>query len=372
MENQKIGFGEALCILLIVTLSHLILTLPKTIIESQGSSSILNVIYVSILAVFIIFILTKLYKNFKGQDILDISSFVFGRPFKFILGLLFIAYYMFVASLLIRSTSENIKTMYFQNTPIPYITLFLLLAAGFINKLGPRTVIKCNLIIAPSIIFILTILFLVSSSNFVWERIFPLLGYGAKNLFLTGSGNLYAFGSMSFLLFIMPLLKNYNGFNKISYWYVALSGLFIILTISALSLTFPIEIASGSSIPIYLQTRQIAIGNFIQRTDAFFVLIWILTILSYLSIMLAFILLIFKKITNISNQTVISNCFLAILLGISLLYSNIIQIRFLQSTIYKYAVLVLVFGVSITILILANIKRLIINKRKGELNIEKK
>ena len=372
MENQKIGFGEALCILLIVTLSHLILTLPKTIIETQGSASILNVIYVSILALFIIFIFTKLYKNFKGQDILDISGFVFGKPFKFILGFAFIIYYMFVASLLIRSTSENIKTMYFQNTPIPYITLVLLLAAGFINKLGPKTVIKCNLIIVPSIIIILALLFLISSNNFVFERIFPILGYGAKNLFLNGAGNLYAFGSISFLLFMMPLLKNYNGFNKISYWYVALSSLFIIITIAALVLTFPIEIASGSNIPIYIQTRQITIGDFIQRTDAFFVLIWILTILSYLSIMLAFILLIFKKITNIANQAAISNCFLAILLGISLLYSNILQIRFLQSTVYRYAVLFLVFGISLSILVLANIKRLIINKKKGEINIEKK
>lgn len=372
MENGKIGFGEALCIVLIVTLSHLILTLPKSIIESQGSSSILNVIYVFFIALIVISIITKLYKNFKGQDILDISGFVFGKAFKFILGFIFIIYYMFVASLLIRNTSENIKTMYFQDTPIPYITLFLLLAAGFINSLGPKTVIKCNLIIVPAIVIILFLLFLISSNNFIFERAFPILGYGAKNTFLNGLENLYAFSSISFLFFIMPLLKNYNSFNKISYWYVALSGLFIFLTIATLTLTFPIEIASGSNIPIYTQTRQITIGDFIQRTDAFFVLIWILTILSYLSIMLAFILIIFKRITNIKNQSAVSNCFLFILLGISLLYTNVVQIRFLQSTVYKYSVLILVFGVSIFILLSANIRRLIINKKKGEISIEKK
>lgn len=372
MENQKIGFGEALCILLIVTLSHLLLTLPKTIIKTQGSSSILNVIYVSLIAFFIIFIINKLYKSFKGQDILDISRFVFGKPFQFILGIIFIIYYMFVASLLIRSTSENIKTMYFQNTPISYITLIILLAAGFINRLGPKTVIKCNLIIVPSIIVILSLLFLISSNNFIFERIFPVLGYGAENLFVNGAGNLYAFSSISFLFFIMPLLKKYDGFKKISYWYIAISSLFLFFTIATLVLTFPIEIASGSNIPIYMQTRQITIGNFIQRTDAFFVLIWILTILSYLSIMLAFILLIFKKITNITNQAAVSNCFLFILLGISLLYSNTLQIRFLQSTVYKYAVLILVFGVSISILIFANIKRIFVNKKKGELKLEEK
>lgn len=238
--------------------------------------------------------------------------------------------------------------------------------------MGPKTVIKCNLIIVPSIVIILIVLFLISSNNFVIERIFPVFGYGLKNLFLNGSKNLYAFSSISFLFFIMPLLKNYKSFSKISYWYIALSSLFVFLTITALILIFPIEIAAGSNVPIYMQMRQITIGNFIQRTDAFFVLIWILTILSYLSIILAFILLIFKKITNINNQTAVSNCFLSILLGVSLLYTNIVQIRSLQSTTYKYAVLILVFGISTLILIAGNIKQVLLNKKEGEFKFEKK
>ena len=262
--------------------------------------------------------------------------------------------------------------MYFPSTPIPLIMLFLLLATSFINRLGIKTVIKCNLIIVPCIIILLGILFLVNSENFVFERIFPILGYGVKNLFINGSTNIYAFSSIAFLFFIMPILKGYNSFNKISYWYVGLSSLFTILAIALLQLSFPLDIASGSNIPIYIQTRQTAIGSFIQRTDAFFVLVWILTILSYLSILLAFILLIFKKITNIQNTSAISNCFLAIVFGIGLLYPNILQSRYIQSTVYKYFMLILVFGISSLILILANIKRVITNKKKGEINVAEK
>lgn len=370
MNNEKIGFGEALCILIIITLSHLILTLPKTIIESQGSSSILNVLYVSIIALIIVFVITKLYKNFKGKDILDISEFLFGKFFKFIFGLLFIAYFIFVASLLVRNTSENLKSMYFNNAPIPFIALFLLFAAGFINKLGLKAVIKCNLIIVPAIIIILGLLFLVSSNNLVFERVFPILGYGAQNTFVNGSSNVYAFSSIAFLFLIMPILKDYNEFNKISFSYIGIASLFIIATISSLLLTFPIEVASGSNVPIYILIREITFGNFIQRTDAFFVIIWILTTLSYLSIMIAFILLIFKKITNIQNKSAISNCLLAILFGTSLIYSNILQIRFLQSIVYKNFVLIFIFGINIAILILSNIKQMILKRKKVDANIE--
>lgn len=212
MKSEKIGFVEAVCTLLIITLSHLILTLPKTIIQSQGSSSILNILYVTVVASITIFIVTKLYKNFKGKDILDISDFLFGKVFKFIFGLIFIAYYIFAASLLIRNTAENLKSMYFYNTPIPLIALFLLFAAGFINKLGIKAVIKCNLIIVPAIILILLLVFLASSGNLTFERIFPVFGYGIQNTFVNGLGSIYAFAGISALFLIMPLLKDYNRF----------------------------------------------------------------------------------------------------------------------------------------------------------------
>ncbi len=140
--------------------------------------------------------------------------------------------------------------------------------------------------------------------------------------------------------------------------------MFIFLTISALILSFPLEIASGSNIPIYIQVREITFGNFIQRTDAFFVIIWILTLLSYLSIILAFILLIFKKITNIQNKSAVSNCFVAIIFGTTLLYTNILQVRSLQSIAYKNFLLVFAFAINILIMILANIKYAIVQKKE--------
>ena len=61
MEKNKIGFGEALCILLIVVLSHIILTFPKTIIESQGTGSLLNIIYLTVFGFTTVKLITTLF-----------------------------------------------------------------------------------------------------------------------------------------------------------------------------------------------------------------------------------------------------------------------------------------------------------------------
>lgn len=357
MSLEKIGFAEALSILLIILLSHLLLSLPMSIIVSQGSASLLNVIYISLLALVAIFLLNLLYKKFKGMDILDISEFLFGKNFKFIIGLIFVAYFLFVASLLLRSTSENLKIIYFPSTPIPFILFFLILSVAFLSRFRLNNIIRCNLIIVPLIIIALLIVVVLSSESFVLERVFPIFGHGIDNIFLDGSANIFGFANIIFLFFIMSMLKDYKQFKKLSVISVLISGLFIFLTVASVLLAFPSNIAAGSNIPVYLQTREITLGKFIQRSDALFVLIWILAILSYLSVVTGFTLRIFKKITNIQNSSAMCYSFVAVLYGISLLYSNVLQIKNISSGLYKYSFIILVLGICFTILIFANIKK---------------
>lgn len=362
-SNNKIGFMEALSVLLIVVFAHLILLLPKIIIENQGTGSVINILYVTLLAIFAVFVLNKLYKNFKGMDILDVSNFLFGNKFKFAIGLIYITHIIFAASLLLRNTSENLKTTYFQNTPTPYIAFFMLVGVAYLNRFSLKTIIKCNLIIVPLIAVSFIILFILSSNNFIFERIFPILGYGSKNIFLNGSVNIFCFGNILFLLLIMPYLKDYNHFTKLSYWSIILSGFFIITTILGILLIFPVNVASTSNIPLYMQTRTLTFGKLLQRLDALFILIWNLNVLSYLSIIIGFTVSIFKKITNIQSSKTISYTFVSILLGASLIYKNIIETRLLDSNWYKNLTLILVFGMGFLILLLANIKKLIIEKK---------
>ena len=372
-SNNKIGFMEALSILLIIIFAHLILLLPKIIIEQQGTGSIINIIYVTLLALFAVYILNLLYKKFKGMDILDISGFLLGKKFKFIVGIIYIAHALFVASLLLRNTSENLKTTYFQNTPTPYIAFFMLVGVAYLNRFSLKTIIKCNLIIVPLIAISFVTLLVLSSNNFVFERIFPILGYGAKNTFLTGAANIFCFSNMFFLLLLMPYLKDYNQFKKISYTSIIVSSFFIFTTILGILLIFPLNVASTSNIPLYMQTRTLTFGKLLQRLDALFILIWDLNILSYISIVIGFVISIFKKITNIQTGKPISYTFVAILLGASLIYKNIIETRLLDSDWYKNLTLILVFGMGFLILLLANIKRSIQEKKsfnKGDKQIE--
>ena len=104
-------------------------------------------------------------------------------------------------------------------------------------------------------------------------------------------------------------------------------------------------------------TRTIQFGKFFQRVDALFILIWVLTFFSYLAVIMSYVV----KITN-KNYTPKHNTITVYLTGasiflVSLIPKDIVQIRFAQNVIYKYSTLIIVFGLTLTIMILGYLKK---------------
>lgn len=51
MSDQKIGNIEAIALIVTIMVNHIILNLPKSIIHSTSSGAILNVLFISLVAV---------------------------------------------------------------------------------------------------------------------------------------------------------------------------------------------------------------------------------------------------------------------------------------------------------------------------------
>lgn len=167
-------------------------------------------------------------------------------------------------------------------------------------------------------------------------------------------------------MFLMPLLKNKKDFGKISLIAMSCSIFFLVFISTILLLAFPFITNSDEIMSVYLLVRTLKFGEFLERTDALFIFLWILSAMSYLSITLMFILNIFKKLTNIKSSKQMSFSFTSILFTFVLLLNNQYIIDILDSTVYKYFVLILVFGISIIILLLANLKKKI-SKNKSSI-----
>lgn len=356
MTIEKIGKIEAISLILVVVLNEIVLNVPTTIILSTHSGTTLNLIFIIALAIAFTLLICKLFKPFPGKDILDVSEYVGGKILKTTIGILFILFLIFLSSLSVRYLANSIKVIYFANSPLVFILLFFLVPALFINKFGLKAISGVNLIFMP--IFLISFIFLMISAyeHFTVERLFPILGNGFFDTFIAGSTNIYAFTGLAHLYFMPALLKDSKDFKKVSIISIVISSFFLFISTLSLIMAFPAITSTDETLSIYLLTRLAEIGGFLERLDALFVFIWVIALISLLSLAFFFILQIFKKISKIEDSKALIGPLGLIILANCLVFRNLSTLKFLARVIYKYSTLILIFGIAFIILIIANIK----------------
>lgn len=368
MSHSKLNTVESISIILSIFVAHTLVSLPRNLLISTKSATIINLIYVGLIVVLFTVLVVKLLKNFSSSDIIDISEYLGGKVFKKIVGALFIFYFTFNASILLRNFCEYLKVVYYPMTSIVFIVLLFIVAVCLANQGKFGTIAKVNLIVLPFVIFTVLFIFFANMDHLTTENVYPILGDGFFNTFILGLGNLGAFGGIEIMYFLPPYLKDPKKFKKISLLSIGISIIYLIICTGTILLMFSSIMQVDELIPLYSAARYIEFGTFFQRLESIFIFIWILEIMCYLSISIRFCMSIFKKIANLTNSKPLVLNFGLLIFAIALLPKNSATSIFLENTVYKYLVIGFVFIFSLIILLLANFKK---KKMKGALEDEK-
>lgn len=322
-----------------------------------GTASILNCLYILALVLIFTILIIKLFKNFLGLDIIDISEYLGGKFLKILIGILCIGYLIMEAAFLTRMFSKNLLLVYFDNYPIAFIILLFLFVAVVANLFDKKSIIKSNTIIVPItlISILLTVIFVVDL--FRIERSLPIFGNGADKIFLTGASNIFAFNGLFFLFFLSPMLEKKENISKIAFASVLICGLFLLFAIAILVYSFS-DIYSISRIsPIYFIIVNSNLSAFLERPEILFIFIWALALMSFISVAVMFCLEIWKKLSHSKEAKSLAGAVCAIIFVVSMLIDNVFTLEAIANAFYKYGTLVLVFGIFTLLLIGANVKK---------------
>ena len=352
---QKIGKLEAITLIIMISINQIFLNLSNTIIVNVGSSAWINVIVISLIAVLFCLLISKLFKPFPTHDIVDISEYLGKKTLKLIIGILYILFFVFISAIILRYLTNSLKLIYFEKSPLVFLLILFLIPIVFAVRLGIKPISRVNLIFTPIALISLFIILFSTSKDFVPQRIFPLLGFGANQTFLLGLNNIFAFSSFAYLYFLIPLLKNPEDFKQVAVISIV-SSILLFLSVICLIMMFPFIPFTDEMLSIYLLARLIEFGKFFQRIDAIFVLIWILSAFSFLAITLEFINRILKKLTKLKTHKEMSYSLCTIIFSLALVFENSAKVKFLQNVVLKYFVIILIFIISLFVLLLANFK----------------
>ncbi len=298
MENSKLENLEAIAFIVILSVNCMILSTTQVLVNTCASSSLLNGLWVTMIALVLTFLFCVLSKQFLGKGLLDISEFLGGKPLKIILGLLFTAYFIFRASLLLKKISNCLQIVYYPMTNIIFIASLFCLAAGIAATLKNASVFKSAILIFPVLFITIVLVLIGNSKNFNFENIYPIFGNGIKTTFLSGISNIFAFGGFIYLFFLPSKLKNPEKVTKISFIAIALSAVFLLFSSASIMLLFGDQFSNTELFPLYVSVRSIEFGTFFQRLDSVFLFLCVLGFICALSLNAYVVMDILKDITG--------------------------------------------------------------------------
>lgn len=111
-------------------------------------------------------------------------------------------------------------------------------------------------------------------------------------------------------------------------------------------------------------------GNLIHAVNTIFLLVWILSIISYISIALYFILHILKKVGRLNDSSSMNYSIASIFVAVSLILQNYTPAFAVLKNIAEASVLIFVFILEPILLIIANIKHKMQNPQIKQLESE--
>lgn len=367
--RNKLNTFEAISIISLIMITQIILSFPVHLINLTGTGVIINIAVISIIGFIFCFIISKMLKNFANFDIIDISEFVGGNFFKFIISIIFILFLLISTIIVISDFLYLIRSIYFYDSNLLFLFSFFIIIPLIANLKGFYSIKKIICVFFPILALSLILLLMGSTENVDINNFLPIFGYNTQTTFGIGLQNIFILNFILLYFFILPNLKKKNDFSKIVFSSFWINIIFLLISLLAVLLYFPTAVTKslnhlGYLNCIYLITRKVQLTNFIRQTDAIFIFIWSFAIFAYSSFCIYGINYILDKLFHFEDKTRVSFSVTSIIFGCCLIANKINVIKFLEAYIFKYFSIILVFGICFILLIFANIKNKKISKLK--------
>ncbi|KPU44801.1 spore germination protein [Oxobacter pfennigii] len=277
IKEGKLGAQEMISLVTAAISSKLFFTSPGFLTRFVGTAGWYMTLISNITAMAAFAFTYLLLKRFPGKGIVEIFDISFGRIIGFICSLTMGIAFLINTSVFLREFAEVIKIYVYPETPISLLMIPAVISAAIAASLGLESIARFSKLSAyTSIIGFLTLLIL-TSQNFKYHYIFPVLGYGLSKTVSIGIERSSVYAEVIILAVYAGSIQKISDIKKVGFISLILSGFIISLGLLSISMAFPYQIAQEITAPVYELTRLIKYGSFVQRLDPFFLFLWNIT-----------------------------------------------------------------------------------------------
>ena len=291
MNNRRtINFGkfETACVLINSIIIWIFMGLPRSMCMAAGSAAWLVARASGAAYLVLLFIVLKLYEKNMSKDIFALMRDIGGRTLAAATGVVICTSFILKSAFVLRITSEIISTVLPFAIPQTVILVMLLVGAAFCAYLGLEGIVRLHALFVPVILLAFAASTIAAASCYDMTNLYPLWGLGFKNTAMSSLAHTELYSDFIYIFLLAPYVKKERVFKATCMAAGAVSA----IAVSGLVLSYVLAVQYPENtrlfMPLYQLSRLIRTGPNSQSLEAFFLPVWMISSLLYISSSLYF------------------------------------------------------------------------------------
>lgn len=304
-----------------------ILTLPGDVIRYAKSDSWLSMIIVYITTLATAYSFYWISTKYRGLDLAQIHTRVFGKFFGRILLIPTVIYTTLMVGLSVRLFSYSIKTFLLDKTPVVVIIGLMLISCLYCLGKDIRTISIVMDVLLPFILASCLLLVILPVGSAEPGNILPVLHRGIKPVIRGAIQIIDPVMPTALVSFIMPYLEETKSVKKYIFWAVSVAAIIYLAIILICLMVFGSEEINYILFPTLIITKTIEAKSIVfERAESLFMITWIP--ITFSSVLLNYFAstLIIKTFLNAKRDKLIMYGQLPVLIAVALFPKNIVEL----------------------------------------------
>ncbi|QXM05122.1 GerAB/ArcD/ProY family transporter [Crassaminicella indica] len=323
----KIGLYQFFIIMIIFPYGSAVLFFLAP--ETKQDAWIAMIVY-SLGGILLQLLYTALYYRYPQDTLVTYLPKIYGRVIGNILGFIYIGYFAYISSRVLRDFLELIKITSLEYTPMLAIGIFFIIIIIYTVYSGIENISKTAQSFFIMIIFMpvfVWLLIVFTGGIFRVSNLKPILQNGIMEVIKKGWKLIaFPYGETIVFTMIYPFVLERNKIRKVAILAIIFEGIILSLNTILLITTLGVGEASTSICPLFQVVQRINIGGIITRLDVIFVVILVVGGFYKISIFM------YVSVLGVAQMTSFKNIkFLSFVFGILILYlSQIIAKNYME------------------------------------------
>lgn len=282
LTNRQIAF-----MLFGAIVGYGVVNLPNDAAAEAGTGAWIPLVFTTASVMLFTYFIIYIGYNNENQTLFEYSQKLLGKALGKFITIIYIIYFLLVLSILIRSYSEVITTIFFQKTPVWAISLFFLLVVGYALTKNLGTIARITEIYIPLVIMGYALIHILMATQGKMVNIRPI--FGSENMMTYAKASfklLLPFFGSEIIMFIPISKKENKGVIKYPILSILFIGLIIIfIVVSTISVVGVEDIVYyNASVFKVLKGIDIPYLEIFRRPDGIYIMFWTLNIFCSLCI----------------------------------------------------------------------------------------